>query len=58
MVVGSENIEVTKKIVEMFGSDLIRFYYGQDLIGNEIGAATKNVIGLPPGCWMGSDTEV
>jgi glycerol-3-phosphate dehydrogenase (NAD(P)+) len=49
MVVGSENIEVTKKIVEMFGSDLIRFYYGQDLIGNEIGAATKNVIGIAAG---------
>lgn len=49
MVVGSENIEVTKKIAEDFGSDLIRFYYGQDLIGNEIGAAAKNVIGLAAG---------
>ncbi len=49
MVVGSENIEVTKKIVESFGSDLIRFYYGQDLIGSEIGAASKNVIGLAAG---------
>ncbi|RPJ41802.1 MAG: NAD(P)H-dependent glycerol-3-phosphate dehydrogenase [Deltaproteobacteria bacterium] len=49
MVVGSENIEVTKKIVGTFGSDLIRFYYGQDLIGNEIGAASKNVIGIAAG---------
>ena len=49
MVVGSENIEITKKIPEAFGSDLIRFYYGQDLIGNEIGAATKNVIGIAAG---------
>ncbi len=49
MVVGSENIEVTKRIVETFGSDLIRFYYGQDLIGNEIGAASKNVIGIAAG---------
>jgi glycerol-3-phosphate dehydrogenase (NAD(P)+) len=49
MVVGSEKIEVTKKIVEMFGSDIIRFYYGQDLIGNEIGAASKNVIGIAAG---------
>jgi glycerol-3-phosphate dehydrogenase (NAD(P)+) len=49
MVVGSENIEITKKIPELFGSDLIRFYYGQDLIGNEIGAATKNVIGIAAG---------
>jgi len=49
MVVGSENIEVTKKIVGTFSSDLIRFYYGQDLIGNEIGAASKNVIGIAAG---------
>lgn len=49
MVVGSENIEVTKTIVEGFSSDLIRFYYGQDLIGNEIGAASKNVIGIAAG---------
>jgi glycerol-3-phosphate dehydrogenase (NAD(P)+) len=49
MVVGSEKIEVTKKIVEMFGGDLIRFYYGQDLIGNEIGAASKNVVGIAAG---------
>jgi glycerol-3-phosphate dehydrogenase (NAD(P)+) len=49
MVIGSENIEITKKIVQEFNSDLIRFYYGQDLIGNELGAATKNVIGLAAG---------
>ena len=30
-------------------SDLIRFYYGQDLIGNEIGAAAKNVVGIAAG---------
>lgn len=49
MVVGSENIEVTKSIAENMGSELIRFYYGQDLIGNEIGAASKNVIGIAAG---------
>lgn len=49
MVIGSENIEVTKTIVNTFNSDLIRFYYGQDLIGNEIGAATKNVMGIAAG---------
>ena len=49
MVVGSENIDITKKIVELFGSNLIRFYYGQDLIGNEIGAAAKNVMGIAAG---------
>lgn len=49
MVIGSEDIKVTKMLVQEFGSDLIRFYYGQDLIGNEIGAAAKNVIGIAAG---------
>lgn len=49
MVIGSDNIELTKAVVENFGSDLIRFYYGQDMIGNEIGAASKNVIGIAAG---------
>ncbi|WP_244158176.1 NAD(P)H-dependent glycerol-3-phosphate dehydrogenase [Bacillus paramycoides] len=49
MVIGSENIGITKKVVQEFNSDLIRFYYGQDLIGNEIGAATKNVMGIAAG---------
>lgn len=49
MVIGSENVEITKMIVQELNSDLIRFYYGQDLIGNEIGAATKNVIGIAAG---------
>lgn len=49
MVIGSENISITKEIVQEFNSDLIRFYYGQDLIGNEIGAATKNVMGIAAG---------
>ncbi|PAE32980.1 NAD(P)H-dependent glycerol-3-phosphate dehydrogenase [Bacillus sp. 7884-1] len=49
MVIGSDNVEITKKIVEELNSDLIRFYYGQDLIGNEIGAATKNVMGIAAG---------
>ncbi|WP_163100478.1 NAD(P)H-dependent glycerol-3-phosphate dehydrogenase [Peribacillus alkalitolerans] len=49
MVIGSENVETTKMIVQELNSDLIRFYYCQDLIGNEIGAATKNVIGIAAG---------
>lgn len=49
MVIGSDNINTTKMLVEEFASDLIRFYYGQDLIGNEIGAAAKNVIGIAAG---------
>ncbi|MEK5065658.1 NAD(P)H-dependent glycerol-3-phosphate dehydrogenase [Cytobacillus sp. FSL R5-0596] len=49
MVVDSEEVKITKKIVQEFSSDLIRFYYGQDMIGNEIGAAAKNVMGTAAG---------
>jgi len=49
MIIGCENIDTTKTIVNSFNSELIRFYYGQDLIGNEIGAATKNVVGIAAG---------
>lgn len=49
MVIDSEDQIVKKLLVEAFSSDLIRFYYGSDLIGNEIGAASKNVIGIAAG---------
>lgn len=49
MVIDSENEEIKEKLVEEFTSDLIRFYIGTDLIGSEIGAAAKNVIGLAAG---------
>lgn len=49
MVIDSNNIEVKKKLVEEFTSELIRFYIGTDLIGSEIGAAAKNVVGIAAG---------
>lgn len=49
MVISSNDIEVTNKVIEDFNSDLIRLYIGQDLIGNEIGAASKNVVGIAAG---------
>ena len=49
MVIDSLSNELKLKLVDEFGSDLIRFYIGQDLIGNEIGAAAKNVIGIAAG---------
>ena len=49
MVIDSDNEAVKRLLVENFSSDLIRFYYGADLIGNEIGAAAKNVIGITAG---------
>ena len=49
MVIDS-NDDVTKhRLVEAFSGDLIRFYFGSDLIGNEIGGAAKNVIGIAAG---------
>lgn len=49
MVIDSNNRELTVKLADALRSDLIRFYYGDDLIGNEIGAAAKNVIGIAAG---------
>lgn len=49
MVIDSRHEETKEKLVDEFSSYLIRFYYGQDLIGNEIGGAAKNVIGIAAG---------
>lgn len=49
MVIDSANEEVKRRLVQSFSSDLIRFYYGGDMIGNEVGAAAKNVVGIAAG---------
>ncbi len=49
MVIDSNDSATKKRLVNELSSDLIRFYYGEDLIGNEIGAAAKNVIGIAAG---------
>ena len=49
MVIDSLCEKTKMLLVDEFSSELIRFYYGQDLIGNEIGAASKNVIGIAAG---------
>lgn len=49
MVIDSKDRNLVKEIVENFSSDLIRFYYGTDLLANELGAASKNVIGIAAG---------
>ncbi|MBE6445411.1 MAG: glycerol-3-phosphate dehydrogenase [Alphaproteobacteria bacterium] len=48
-VIDSDNPETTDRLIKMFSSELIRFYYGADLIGNQVGAALKNVIGIAAG---------
>ena len=55
MVIDSNNELVKDELIKNFSSDLIRFYYGTDLIGNEIGAAAKNVIGIAAGMLEGLD---
>ena len=41
--------EFLSGIADIFSSSLIRFYYGTDLLGTEIGAAAKNVYGIAAG---------
>lgn len=49
MILASDSDEVTARLVPIFHGPLIRFYYGKDLLGTEIGAAAKNVVGLAAG---------
>lgn len=49
MVIDSKDEELKKTLVTSFSSELIRFYFGTDLIGSEVGAAAKNVIGIAAG---------
>lgn len=54
MVIDSENEQLKRFLADNFKSNLIRFYYGNDLIGTEIGAAAKNVLGIAAGVLDGS----
>ena len=49
MVIDSKNDKLKEMLVSEWKGPLIRFYYGNDLIGSEIGAAAKNVIGIAAG---------
>lgn len=53
MVIDSADSDLTEVLVKAFSSKLIRFYYGTDLIGSEVGAASKNVIGIAAGALDG-----
>ena len=55
MVIDSNSELVKNEVIRDFSSELIRFYYGTDLVGNEIGAAAKNVIGIAAGMLEGFD---
>ncbi len=49
MVVDSAEPDVVDRVTSAFSSELIRLYKGADLVGTEIGAAAKNVIGIAAG---------
>ena len=55
MVIDSNDELIKDELIRNFSSELIRFYYGTDLIGNEIGAAAKNVVGIAAGMLEGLD---
>ena len=57
MVIDSANAALKKMLADEFKSDLIRFYYGEDLIGTELGAAAKNVMGIIAGVLDGCGYE-
>ncbi len=54
MVIDSADQATKMRLVQEFSSQLIRFYYGSDLIGNEVGAAAKNVVGIAAGMLDGA----
>lgn len=54
MVIDAYNEQLKRDIAENFKSNLIRFYYGNDIIGTEIGAAAKNVLGIAAGVLDGN----
>lgn len=49
MIITAYNVELSKHLVNIFSSNLIRFYIGKDVIGAEIGSAFKNVLGIAAG---------
>ena len=54
MVIDSESAEVTRSLVHTLSGGSIRFYYGTDIIGSEVGAAAKNVMGIAAGMLDGA----
>ena len=49
MTIDAYNNELSHGLAELLSSDIIRFYYGTDIIGSEIGAACKNIMGICAG---------
>ncbi len=57
MVIDAYDRNLSEFLARNLKSDLIRFYQGQDIIGSEIGAAAKNVMGIAAGLLDGIGSE-
>lgn len=55
MIIDSYNKELSSALVKDLKSDLIKFYQGKDMVGTEIGAAAKNVMGIAAGMLDGAN---
>ena len=55
MIVDSYNTSLSEKLIKDLKSDLIRYYQARDMIGTEIGAAAKNVMGIAAGMLDGAN---
>ena len=49
MLIDAYDVNLAKFLAKELSSDLIRFYIGTDIIGAEVGAAGKNVLGIAAG---------
>lgn len=49
MVIDAYDKKLSHDLIKDLRSDLIRYYQGDDIIGSEIGAAAKNVMGIAAG---------
>ncbi len=54
MVIDGYDPALVHHLVDSLKSQLIRFYYGDDIIGSEVGAAAKNVMGIVAGVLDGA----
>jgi glycerol-3-phosphate dehydrogenase (NAD(P)+) len=54
MLIDSHDSALADSLVNEFNTKLIRLYKGSDIIGNEIGAALKNVVGIAAGLLDGA----
>jgi len=55
MLVDGECPKTTMRIAEEFKSDIMKLYVGSDLVGAEVGAAAKNVLGIGAGVLDGAN---